>query len=114
MLRAYVHENYLGMNVAVSIVRHPDGEAQYNSRVQIMRFGTGGRTHGWEAIEDPTMEIEPSLVLAHEEARVLLDALAEHYQGASDMRLLRQDRDHERGRVDKLLDVVSKIAEGRP
>lgn len=112
MLRAHINENFMG-RLAISIVRHPEGDGQYNDRPWILRL-TDGRHADWKVIEDPMATIEPTLHLGEYEARVLLDALAEHYQGASDMRLLRQDRDHERGRVDKLLDVVSEIAKGRP
>lgn len=114
MIRAYVHDNYIGMNVAVSLVRLPEGEGVWDGHATILRFSEGSRYPAWEQIEDPSAQIEPTFHLGHEEARALLDALAEHYQGASDMRLLRQDRDHERGRVDRLLDVVSEIAKGRP
>lgn len=111
MLRAHIAQNFMG-RLAISIVRHPEGDGQYNDRPWILRVKDDQRTD-WELVEDPMAEIKPTLYLGEYEARVLLDALAEHYQGASDMRLLRQDRDHERGRVDKLLDVVSEIAKVR-
>jgi hypothetical protein len=116
MLRAYIHENYMG-RIAVTLARHPEGDGLTDDRITVMRFQSeDGRAPwaSWETVEDPTAEIAPTLFLGHEEARVLLDALAQHYQGASDMRLLRADRDHERGRVDKLMDVVVEIAKGRP
>lgn len=115
MLRAHIHENYMG-RLAVTLAQHPEGDSLADNRPMVMRLqGEDGRAPwtSWETVEDPTAEIAPTLFLGHEEARVLLDALAQHYQGASDMRLLRADRDHERGRVDKLLDVVSEIAKGR-
>jgi hypothetical protein len=112
MLRAHIHEGFIG-RLAVSLVRHPEGEGWHDARPMIMRLHDGRLTE-WEPIEDPSINIEPTLFLGEEEAHVLLDALAVHYQGASDMRLLVKDRDHERGRVDKLLDVVSEIAKGRP
>jgi hypothetical protein len=115
MLRAHIHENYMG-RIGVTLAQHPEGNGLDDNRISIMRLqGEDGRAPwtSWETVEDPTAEIAPTLFLGHEEARVLLDALAQHYQGASDMRLLRADRDHERGRVDKLLDVVAEIAKGR-
>lgn len=113
MIRAYVHDNWPGMNVAVSLVQHPQDESVWDGHARILRLGADHLAVGWESIEDPSAEIKPTFMLGHEEARALLDALAEHYQGASDLRLLRADRDHERGRVDKLLDVVTEIAKGR-
>lgn len=112
MIRAYVNDNLAGMNVAVSLVRIPQDETVWDGHASILRFDAD-QLRGWEQIEDPAGQIQPTLTLGHEEARALLDALAEHYQGASDTQLLRQDRDHERGRVDKLLDVVAEIAKGR-
>lgn len=110
MIRAYIHDNWPGMNVAVSLVQHPQDESVWDGHARILRLGTDLLAAGWEPIEDPSAEIKPTFILGHEEARALLDALAEHYQGASDTRLLRADRDHERGRVDKLLDAVTEIA----
>jgi len=110
MLRAFIQESFAG-SVAVSLVR---GEFNYGGNPMIARLtGDVPRTM-WEPVEDQTANIDPTFILGEEEARVLLDALAHHYEGSSDMRLLLKDRDHERGRVDKLLDVVSEIAKGRP
>lgn len=112
MIRAYIQDNLVGMNFAVTLVRLPQDETVWDGHADILRLAADGfRT--WEPIENPGAEIKPTLTLGHEEARALLDGLAEHYQGASDTRLIRQDRDHERGRVDKLLDVVAEIARGR-
>lgn len=113
MIRAYIHDRLVSMNVAVSLVRIPQDESVWDGHAQILRLGTDLLATGWEPIGDPAAEIKPTFTLGREEARALLDALAEHYQGASDMRMLRADRDHERGRVDKLLDVVAEIAKGR-
>lgn len=116
MLRAYIQMNYMG-RLAVTLARHPEGDGLVDNRIMIMRLQGGDDRVAplttWEVVEDPTAEIAPTLFLGHDEARVLLDALAQHYQGASDMRTLRADRDHERGRVDKLLDVVAEIAKGQ-
>lgn len=111
MLRAFIQESFAG-SVAVSLVR---GEFNYDGHPMIARLTGDGHVPRttWEPVEDITANIDPTFILGEEEARVLLDALAHHYQGASDMRLLLKDRDHERGRVDKLLDVVSEIAKGR-
>lgn len=110
MLRAFIQERFAG-SIAVSLVR---GEFNYGGNPMVARLEGDVPRTAWESVEDPHVAIEPTLILGEEEARVLLDALAHHYQGHSDMRLLMQDRDHERGRVDKLLDVVAEIAKGRP
>jgi hypothetical protein len=55
--------------------------------------------------------VSPYLMLPDSLARKLLDALAAHYGGVSEARQMRKDLDAERGRVDKLLDTVSRIAE---
>lgn len=47
-------------------------------------------------------------------ARALHDALAAHFGTTSSVLGLRSDFVHERGRVDKLIDTVSKIATGEP
>ena len=113
MIRAYVTDKFAGFHVAVTLVRTPEGEGVHDGNACILRLAGDPIHAGWERIEDPDAEVRPTFTLGHEEARALLDGLTEHYQGASDMRLLRQDRDHERGRVDKLLDVVAEIAKER-
>ena len=65
----------------------------------------------WDQV-DPAAVTEPTLKLPGEAARALLDALLRHYQGASDMRTVRADLLHERGRVDKLTDAIITIAKG--
>jgi hypothetical protein len=54
---------------------------------------------------------EPTLRIGEEEARVLLDALLDHFRGGSDERNARDDLKHERARVDKLMDSVIRLAE---
>lgn len=51
----------------------------------------------------------PSLVLHDDLGRALLDALAEHYGGASPGRQQRADFEHERRRVDRLTDALITI-----
>jgi hypothetical protein len=55
-----------------------------------------------------------SLNMPRDMARALYDALADHFNGTSGTRQLRADFNHERGRVDRLIDTVSKIATGEP
>jgi hypothetical protein len=76
--------------------------------VRVIHFDEQGRTV-WETI-DPMLSVEPSMLLSNDFGRALLDALLRHYQGASDMHTLRSDYLHERGRVDKLTDVIGDIA----
>ena len=46
------------------------------------------------------------LVVSEEHGRALLQALVEHFQGADDTRALRRDYDHEKQRVDRLVDAL--------
>lgn len=113
MIRAYVTVAPMAYNLAVSLVRHyEDG----TGRAQVLRFASregAGTFPRWEPIE-PGDAVEPSFSLALDEAQALLAALHSHFQGVDDQRALRADYDAERGRVDKLLGVVSEIARGRP
>jgi hypothetical protein len=59
-----------------------------------------------DGITDPGVTFS----IPDEFGRELLEQLLRHYQGASDMHTVRSDMLHERGRVDKLIDVVSGIA----
>ena len=46
------------------------------------------------------------LSVREDHARALLQALVEHFQGAEDTRALRRDYDHEKQRVDRLVDAL--------
>jgi hypothetical protein len=89
-----------GLAIWVSL---KDGDSR-----RVLRLG-GDRGHEWQQVE-PATATEPTLQLPGEAARALLDALLRHYEGASDMHTVRSDLLHERGRVDKLIDVISQIA----
>jgi hypothetical protein len=111
MIRAYVHENYTGFNVDISVVMHP-AEGSMDVRPRIMRLaGTGGCLYAtWEEIPaDGTIE-GPTFRLGHEEARAILDALTAHFHGDGDTRALRRDYDAERKRVDQLAGTLSTLA----
>jgi len=52
-------------------------------------------------------QVKPWLRLDDEVATKLLDALAAHYGGHSDLRTLRRDYEAERARMDKLIDRLT-------
>jgi hypothetical protein len=90
--------------VAIAIVLRHNHEER-----SIMQITTDGYTV-WETVE-PAATTKPTIVLANDAARALLDALLRHYQGASDMHTVRADLLHERGRVDKLVNAVIDLAD---
>lgn len=65
----------------------------------------------WEILEPGVNPARPTMVLQDEAGRALLDALLRHYEGASDMRTVRSDLLHERGRVDKLTDALIRLTD---
>ena len=110
MIRAYIHENYTGFNVDISVIMHP-AEGAMDVRPRIMRLPTAERPYlEWEEIPADGTVDGPSFRLGHEEARAILDALTVHFQGTGDARALRKDYDAERSRVDRLTEVMSSLA----
>jgi hypothetical protein len=104
MYKAYIAENFIADGVNISLVaRRSDGVRS------ILRTSDGEVVH-WEEVPDPATNTKPTLVLNHEAARALLDALLHHYEGASDMHTQREDFKYERARVDKLMDALATIA----
>lgn len=101
MIRAYVREDFLGMSLAVTLIREGDGGLNPPT---ILRLPEGeNRFARWENLpEQPGTDIAPTLRLGEDEARALLDVLARHFGGAEDTRALRRDYDAERTRVDQL------------
>lgn len=51
-------------------------------------------------------EIAPTLTIPDEMARLLMDALIQHYGGATSTRQLRSDFEHERKRVDRMIESM--------
>jgi len=60
--------------------------------------------------QTPPDRVDPWLRLPDNAATPLLDALAGHYGGHTDLRTLRRDYEAERARVDKLIDRLSSPA----
>lgn len=58
------------------------------------------------------VQVPPTFRMPADVGRALLDALAAHYGGTSEVQTLRKDFLHERGRVDKLIGTLSAIATG--
>ena len=111
MIRAYVNDSVWAATVNVAIVRKDaEGEGpRYVAAIQTAGEGYEQRTWlNWVTIEDGAAA--PTLTLDHETAVALMQALNAHYSGVDDQALLRKDYTAERGRVDKLIDVVSDIA----
>ncbi len=111
MIRAYVHEDIHGFNVAVSLVMHPEPGC-IDMRPRVLHFGDGDNWFActWTEIPENSALDRPTFRLDHEQARAVLDALTVHFQGAEDTRALRRDYDAERGRVDKLTGALSSLA----
>lgn len=114
MIRAYANHNQLGMNVALSLVRHPEA-GSYPLEPQILRIShgkDGTQTYSWEVFDPHVAGPEPTLRIGMEEALALSEALAELQHGTAEHRALRADYDAERKRVDRLIDTVSAVATG--
>lgn len=107
-IRVQVSEDYTRFGVAVFISqRDNDGR-----RLAVLHFNDGMAS--WDEPGERGAPTTPTLSLEHEEANALLAGLANHCQGVDDQRALRKDYTDERGRVDKLIDVVATIAQQRP
>lgn len=104
----------MSFGLDIAIVQHFDGEVMPGAR-QIMRLiplGTGDEQRlitNWESVI-PGSPSRPTLSLGDQEAMALHVALAAQFQGVDDQRMLRQDYEAERSRVDRLVEVISGIA----
>jgi hypothetical protein len=121
MIRAYIHDNYFGPSIAVSIVRDYGNEDDRGLRppAHILRFescGEGedlGLIETWRELDPQSASSEPTLRLGHQEAIALMTGLARHFQGVDDQRMLRQDYQAERKRVDELVGILGDVARRR-
>lgn len=92
-----------GINVVIGI----RGRSESDSTVVVTQLSTD--YHKTQALEPHV--VAPAIFLSDEIARPLLDALAAHYGGSGDTRMLRRDYDAERKRVDTLVEAL--IEQGR-
>ena len=106
MLRAYVQDHLPTLTVAVYLIEGGEGQDRYIHRHV--------EDDVWqsERLTEGLIDQKPSFTLSDSQARALLDALAAHYAGASDVRQLRADYSAERARVDKLIEAVIAHREG--
>lgn len=111
MISARIREDSFGDGIDIAIIMKPGEYSDGVRRIlHIVGIDPDGRlTQRWDEMV-PGAAREPTLTLTDDEARALLAALHTHYSGVEDTRTLRRDYDHERGRVDKLADVISTLA----
>ncbi len=99
MIKANVQEEFFHDYVGIYIK-----EGQPGGQSKRLRFDEDGVLQ-WVDVALGAYS-EPTLRLPDEIARVLLDALHRHYAGTTDARALRADYDHERKRVDRLINAL--------
>jgi hypothetical protein len=109
-VKAYLVDDvaYGGVRIVMQVEGSIDG-----SPTRIV-YGPGSRKRYTVqgAVQPPEDAVDP-LLLGDAEARALLTALQRWYgEDAGDARALRKDYDSERARVDKLVDVLTRIAVG--
>ena len=100
--RAGIRENPVMRSLEVTV-----GEVYPEVVTYVTSIGSGG-VEKWQA-ERGTYDGQ-SLNMPMDMARALHDALAEYFGDTSSARQLRADFVHERDRVDKLIDTITKIA----
>lgn len=95
MWRAYVEQNFAMQGISIYLgMSHSDGMTMIKPVMTELQTLPEGATAA------------PSLVMEDDLGRALLDALIMHYGGATNVRQLRADYDHERSRVDKLIEHI--------
>lgn len=93
--RAHVQPDFILDGVAINLgLRVPTGLHVLQPHPMEMRLVADGASS------------EPALRLQADAAHALLDALAAYFGGTGDMRTMRADYLHERGRVDRLIDSL--------
>lgn len=97
--RAYVATDIVGRGVAIDLVRHIGEDLVDVAEPLTVAFRR-------EVPTSADVVTSPMLRLPEEAARALLDALAAHFGGTSEVQTLRKDYIAERARVDKMLEFV--------
>jgi hypothetical protein len=103
-IRAHVVHDFFLRGIGVYIV---DSIDEHRARVMQPEGSF------WQWVEhDPAtnLDLPPTFRLPEDAARALLDSLAGHFGGVSEVQTLRKDYLAERGRVDKLTDAIIRQA----
>lgn len=102
---AYVSIDYTRFHgLAIHLVhRHPDDTTAIGEATEIVFRTITEAEHG--------TQLPPTLRIPDHIGRALLDALAAHYGGTTEVQTTRKDLLHERGRVDKMIDHLIKRGE---
>lgn len=104
-IRVHIGDDYTRRSVSIYVVNSV-GE----DRALVMQPEGSGWT--WSDV-DPLVgfQVPPTIALPEEAAHALLDSLAAHFGGVSEVQTLRKDYIAERGRVDKLTDALIRLAD---
>lgn len=97
-VEAHIESDYVGEGLKVVVLRKNAGTAA------LIQVGSNNRLDMWKHIDDAVES--PFIWITEDTGRALLEALLEHYNGSQDTRQLRKDYDHERARVDKLINYA--------
>ncbi len=104
-VQAYVGDNYMADGLNISLILKGDVR-------QILRIHPDGH-RTYDVLDNSGSAVPPTMILSHEDARALLDALLSRYEGASDMHTVRADLLVERARADKLTATLIGVVERR-
>ncbi len=114
MIRVYIRDAFPGDQLEISILNVGDqpGDDRYIMHQRIE--GEDDRQFlatEWKRVEETYSPGTPTFRLPYGVGEALVRALTTHFQGGvDDLAMLRKDYTDERGRVDKLLEVLSDIA----
>jgi hypothetical protein len=104
-IRVAVQRDFM-RGIAITFALRIPGDG-YN----VMHFGEGDLlTIRWEHADEGIRIDQPTFSIEEEFARELYEQLGHYFQGQPTVTTQRADYLHERGRVDKLIEVISKIA----
>lgn len=96
-----ISENMLSDGISVWVTMRPSG----GTPRRILHVKDGYPQ--WDEADGSSQM--PTLTLPDDAGRALLEQLMRHYAGAQDLHTVRADLIHERGRVDRLIGVISDV-----
>jgi hypothetical protein len=103
-IQVHITDSFMVDGVAIYITEKFD-----RSNRRLLQIN--GDTREWKEIVDPGIIEKPTFSFNGEEARALHEALAGFYQGSPDLHMVRADLIHERGRVDRMMETMMRLAE---
>jgi hypothetical protein len=98
MFRCRIEDDFPSMRVRVHLIEELGAQRRVHSKDSPL---------AWVGTEESTANLEPWAIVPYEALPALLSAISRHLGAVEHPQQLRRDYDEERGRVDRLIEIIA-------